>query len=206
MNRLWVYSGLVVLVLGGALAGCASNKPMVGAESLVETSGDKPDLVKKNLGFAESNGYKYFVGTGDQSHDMDVGIRSAELTGKQHIVEAIAADIRSEALKGLSGTDRDAVGRFIEDSVALVTSRVRVSGAFLERPYWEKYQRNEGNRLSYYYRSYAVVKISNEDYAGAAQMAADIMIQKAIQEKDRRAEQAARGAKERLLGIIEKEQ
>src|SRR3972149_8111673 len=189
-----VATALVFHGCGGKLAG------LKGAEEVVETSGKKPGMVSKNLWFEEQKDARFFLGFSDQAKDHDVALRVAELEGRKHIIEAIGSDIRVEGTRGLSGSEKESVGRFFEESMAYLTNNMRLSGAILQETYWEKWARSGYGDVSYYYKAYGIVRISRKDYEMARTMAADTLIGKASQERDLQAEKAARDAKQRLLG------
>jgi len=188
-----VATALVFQGCGGKLAG------LKGAEELVETSGKKPSMVSKNLRFEEEKDARFFLGFSDQAKDHDVALRVAELEGRKHIIEAIGTDIRVEGTRGLSGPEKESVGRFLEESMAYLTNNMRLSGAILQETYWEKWARSGYGDVSYYYKAYGIVRISREDYDMARRVAADALIGKATQERNLQAERAARDAKQRLL-------
>ena len=188
-----VATALVFQGCGGKLAG------LKGAEELVETSGKKPSMVSKNLRFEEEKDARFFLGFSDQAKDHDVALRVAELEGRKHIIEAIGTDIRVEGTRGLSGPEKESVGRFLEESMAYLTNNMRLSGAILQETYWEKWARSGYGDVSYYYKAYVIVRISREDYERARTAAADALIGKAAQERNLQAERAARDAKKRLL-------
>src|SRR3972149_7586650 len=188
-----VATALVFQGCGGKLAG------LKGAEELVETSGKKPSMVSKNLRFEEQKDARFFLGFSDQAKDHDVALRVAELEGRKHIIEAIGSDIRVEGTRGLSGSEKESVGRFFEESMAYLTNNMRLSGAILQETYWEKWARSGYGDVSYYYKAYGIVRISREDYERARTMAAYMLIGRSAQERNLQAERAAREAKQRLL-------
>ena len=200
MKKKLFITGLIVVATALALQGCGGKLTgLKGAEELVETSGKKPSMVSKNLWFEEDKDTRFFLGFSDQAKDHDVALRVAELEGKKHIIEAIGTDIRVEGTRGLSGPEKESVGRFFEESMAYLTNNMRLSGAILQETYWEKWARSGYGDVSYYYKAYGIVRISREDYERARTMAADALIGKAAQEVNLQAERAARGAKQRLV-------
>ena len=199
MRKVLSISSLFVLVLFVFLQGCSSLKGVKGAEELVETSGKKPKMVAKNIWIEEEKDAKFFLGFSDQAKDHDVALRVAELEGKKHIIEAIGTDIRVEGTRGLSGPEKESVGRFFEESMAWLTDNMRLSGAILQETYWEKWARSGYGDVSYYYKAFGIVRISKKDYERAMAMAVDVLIEKAAQERNLQAEKAAREAKQGLL-------
>lgn len=199
MKNILIISSLLILALFASLQGCSTLKSVKGAEDLVESSGKKPKMVSNNIWFEEKKDIRFFMGFSDQVHDQDVALREAELDGKKRIIEAIGTDIRVEGTRGLSGPDKEAVGRFFEESIAYLTDNTRLSGAILQETYWEKWARNDKVQISYYYKAYGIVRISNKDYEKTEALAADALIERAVQERNQAAEKAARGVKQRLL-------
>src|SRR3972149_9313967 len=200
MKKKLFITGLIVVATALALQGCGGKLTgLKGAEELVETSGKKPSMVSKNLWFEEDKDTRFFLGFSDQAKDHDVALRVAELEGKKHIIEAIGTDIRVEGTRGLSGPEKESVGRFFEESMTYLTNNMRLSGAILQETYWEKWARSGYGDVSYYYKAYGIVRISREDYDMARTVAADALIGKAAQERNLQAERAARDAKQRLL-------
>ena len=193
-------TGLIVVATTLVFQGCGGKiAGLKGTEELVETSGKKPGMVSKNLWFDEQKDARLFLGFSDQAKDHDVALRVAELEGRKHIIEAIGTDIRVEGTRGLSGPEKESVGRFFEESMAYLTDNMRLSGAILQETYWEKWARSGYGDVSYYYKAYGIVRISREDYDMARTVAADALIGKAAQERNLQAERAARDAKQRLL-------
>ena len=193
-------TGLIVVATALVFHGCGGKLAgLKGAEEVVETSGKKPGMVSKNLWFEEQKDARFFLGFSDQAKDHDVALRVAELEGRKHIIEAIGSDIRVEGTRGLSGSEKESVGRFFEESMAYLTNNMRLSGAILQETYWEKWARSGYGDVSYYYKAYGIVRISREDYERARTMAADMLIGRAAQERNLQAERAAREAKLRLL-------
>ena len=193
-------TGMIVVATALVFQGCCGKLAgLKGAEELVETSGKKPSMVSKNLWFEEQKDARFFLGFSDQAKDHDVALRVAELEGRKHIIEAIGSDIRVEGTRGLSGSEKESVGRFFEESMAYLTNNMRLSGAILQETYWEKWARSGYGDVSYYYKAYGIVRISREDYEMARTMAADMLIGRAAQERNLQAERAAREAKLRLL-------
>jgi len=193
-------TGLIVVATALVFHGCGGKLAgLKGAEEVVETSGKKPGMVSKNLWFEEQKDARFFLGFSDQAKDHDVALRVAELEGRKHIIEAIGSDIRVEGTRGLSGSEKESVGRFFEESMAYLTNNMRLSGAILQETYWEKWARSGYGDVSYYYKAYGIVRISREDYDMARTVAADALIGKAAQERNLQAERAARDAKQRLL-------
>ena len=200
MKKKLLITGMIVVATALVFQGCGGKLAGVkGAEELVETSGKKPKMVARNIWFEEEKDAKFFLGFSDQAKDHDVALRVAELEGKKHIIEAIGTDIRVEGTRGLSGPEKESVGRFFEESMAYLTNNMRLSGAILQETYWEKWARSGYGDVSYYYKAYGIVRISREDYERARTMAADALIGKAAQEVNLQAERAARGAKQRLV-------
>lgn len=197
MKRSVYVFGMCLVVL--LFQGCGGMDRLRGTEELVQTSGKKPALVEKSRGCVVKDKERMCMGLADRISDLDVAVRVAELVGKRMIVETIATTIRVEGTRGLSGPDREDVGRFFEDSFSWLTDNVRVSGAMLDQTYWEKYSRTSGPDVSYFYRAYGFVRIDEADYMRARDQAITDLIAKAIQEKNRRAEMAARDVKKRLL-------
>jgi len=200
MKKVMYICSLFVLAIFISIQGCGGKLAgLKGAEELVETSGKKPKMVSKNLWFEEEKDARYFLGFSAETHDQDVALRVAELEGRKHIIEAIGTDIRVEGTRGLSGSEKESVGRFFEESMAYLTNNMRLSGAILQETYWEKWARSGYGDVSYYYKAYGIVRISREDYERARTMAADMLIGRAAQERNLQAERAAREAKQRLV-------
>ena len=193
-------TGMIIVATALVFQGCSGKLAgLKGAEEVVETSGKKPKMVSKNIWFEEEKDARFFLGFSDQAKDHDVALRVAELEGKKHIIEAIGTDIRVEGTRGLSGSEKESVGRFFEESMAYLTDNMRLSGAILQETYWEKWARSGYGDVSYYYKAYGIVRISREDYESARTAAADALIGKAAQERNLQAERAAREAKQRLV-------
>lgn len=206
MKNLITKSVVFALSFAVLAQGCTStglSTKMKGAEEIVGTSGKKPSYVSDAQWYEEKGDKKFFGGFSDQIHDLDVALRSAEMEARKHIVETISQEIRTEGMRGQSGYDKEAVGRFFEDSQAWLTENVRVRGAQLLNTYWEKWSRLGDAEVTYYYRGYAVVQITKADYTMAKETSIDKLIDKATIEKNRQAEKAARGVKERLLNVEE---
>ncbi len=199
MKNILIISSLLILALSVSLQGCSTLKSVKGAEELVETSGKMPKMVSKNLWFEEEKDSRFFLGFSDQSKDQDVALRVAELEGRKHIIEAIGTDIRVEGTRGLSGPEKESMGRFFEESMAFLSDNMRFSGAILQETYWEKWARSGYGEVSYYYKAYGIVRISKEDYERAMAVAAETLIGKATQERNLQAERASRDVKQRLL-------
>ena len=198
MNKTTTLATIVVL-LALSLSACGTVGKLKGTEERIETSGSMPKLIKENQRSEEVGTVRRFAGFADQVHDLDVSLRSAELEAKKNLVETIGTELRVEGTRGQSGFDREAVGRFFEDSQAWLTNNIRVSGASLREVYWEKWARYAVDEVAYFYRGYAVIQITNVDYERTRMAALDGLINKAMQEKNRAAEKAARDTKERLL-------
>ena len=200
MKKKLLITGMIVVATALVFQGCGGKLAGVkGAEELVETSGKKPKMVARNIWFEEEKDARFFLGFSDQAKDHDVALRVAELEGKKHIIEAIGTDIRVEGTRGLSGPEKESVGRFFEESMAYLTDNMRLSGAILQETYWEKWARSGFGDVSYYYKAYGIVRISKKDYERAMAMAVDVLIEKAAQERNLQAERAAREVKQRLL-------
>src|SRR4030067_1416223 len=194
IKKVMYICSLFVLAIFISIQGCGGKLAgLKGAEELVETSGKKPKMVSKNLWFEEEKDARFFLGFSDQAKDQDVALRVAELEGRKHIIEAIGTDIRVEGTRGLSGPEKESVGRFFEESMAYLTDNMRLSGAILQETYWEKWARRGYGDVSYSYKAYGIVRISREDYESARTAAADALIGKAAQERNLQAERAARG-------------
>lgn len=198
MNKLTAVS-MLVAVFTLSLSACGTTGKLKGTEERVETGGSLPAFAAKGKRFEQERDERCYVGFADQIHDLDIALRSAELEAKKNIVESLATELRVEGTRGQSGVDRDAVGRFFEDSQAWLTDNVKVSGATLNQTAWEKWAKFAGHDVQYFYRGYAVVHISNADYERTRMAALDSLIEKAMRERNRAAEKAARETKERLL-------
>src|SRR3989304_3848507 len=193
-------TGLIVVATTLVFQGCGGKLAgLEGTEELVGASGKKPGMGSTNLWFEEQKDARLFLGFSDQAKDHDVALRVAELEGRKHIIEAIGTDIRVEGTRGLSGPEKESVGRFFEESMAYLTNNMRLSGAILQETYWEKWARSGFGDVSYYYKAYGIVRISKKDYERAMAMAVDVLIEKAAQERNLQAEKAAREAKQGLL-------
>lgn len=201
-NSVVIGLSFAILAQGCTTTGLTASK-LKGAEELVGTSGEKPSVSKN---YVERGDVKLFMGFSDQIHDLDVALRSAEMDAKKHMVEYLSTELRNEGMRGQSGYEKEAVGRFFEDSQAWLTKNIRVSGAVLLSTYWEKWSRQGDAEVTYFYRGYAVVQISKTDYARARELAIEKLIDKAALEKNRQAEKAARDVRDRLLSGEEKEE
>lgn len=200
MKKRLLITGLIVVATALVFQGCSGKLTgLKGAEEFVENSGKKPKMVSENLWFDEKQDTKFFLGFSDQAKDQDVALRVAELEGRKHVIEAIGTDIRVEGTRGLSGPEKESVGRFFEESMAYLTDNMRLSGVILQETYWEKWARGGHGEVSYYYKAYGIVRISKEDYEKAKTATADALIGKATRERNLAAERAARTAKQRLL-------
>lgn len=200
MRKVLSIFSLFILTIFIFIQGCGGKlEGLRGAEELVETSGKKPSMVSRNIRFDEEKDTRFFLGLSDQVHDLDVAIRVAELEARKHIIEAIGTDIRIEGTRGLSGPEKESLGRFFEESTAYLTGNMRLSGAILRETYWEKWARSGYGEVSYYYKAYGIVRISKEDYERTRALAVDVLIERAAQERNLQAERAARDVKKRLL-------
>lgn len=199
MRNLLIKYSLVVIAFAMLSQGCGSTRGLIGTEELIQTSGKMPRIVSDGQWYEEIEQEKHYAGFSDQIHDLDIALRSAEMEAKKHVIESIATELRVEGMRGQSGFDKEAVGRFFEDSQAWLTDNMKVSGATLLNTYWEKWGKQSGEEINYYYRGYAVVQISKVDYEKARLVALDRLIDKAMREKNIQAEKAAQETKERLL-------
>lgn len=188
--------GIIAVALFSA---CSFRGGLHGTETKVETSGSKPSIIGKAKLHEQVGNMRRYAGLTDHGHDLDVSIRTAQMAAHRNIVESIATEIRVEGTRGQSGSEGEAVGRFFEDSQSWVTDNIRMSGMTLTETYWERFSRESGASVSYYYRAYAIVEISQNDYEQAKIFALGGLQDKAVREKNRAAEKAAREAKERLL-------
>lgn len=201
MKKTILAAGVLGLIAALGLGGCGGKmqERLIGTEELVESSEKKPNWIKGSGYCAFEEKRLICMGLSDDTADLEVATRVAEIEGVRRIVEDISRKIREEGMRGLSGPQREHVGKFFESATSWVSENIQVSGARLTASYWEKNARYEGTRVHYYYRAYGLMEISTTDYQSIRDRIAQGFIDRAVTQRDRQAEQAARQAKERLL-------
>lgn len=163
MNRIPGVSVALVAALV-LLAGCSSQKAMIGSEEIVDRSGGKPDLVKNNQWSEMKHDPYRFVGMASRAKDLDVAIRQAEIAARQRIVESVVDSLRSIGSLASSGAPSEGVGRYLQDVFTWVAGSTEVVGSHLKQSYWEKIAKNLDPTIQYAYQAYAIVEIPKADF------------------------------------------
>lgn len=198
--RRWT-AGLMFLVgVALILSSCATRGPIVGKQSVVETSGKKGNWINAREDYFEKKGDMYFRGMVHRAYDLALGRRQAEADAKKRIAESITSLVRTEYEDYARGANmsEDDVGRFVADGVAWTSGNVRVSGVMPDESYWEKVETTTYEGVEYFYNCYSLLKMSKTDYNRARKRAIDGLIEKARAENNREAEEAAMELKRKL--------
>ncbi|MDI6704376.1 MAG: hypothetical protein QME40_06890 [bacterium] len=193
--------GLVFLVMAVlVLSSCATRGPIVGKQSVVETSGKKGDWINAREDYFEKKGNMYFRGLVHKAYDLALGRRQAEADAKKRITESITSLVRTEYEDYARGANmsEDDVGRFVADGIAWTSENIRISGIMPDESYWEKVEASTYEGVEYFYNCYVLVKMSKTDYNRTRSRAIDGLIEKARAEKNKLAEEAAMELKRKL--------
>ena len=194
---------LTMAALGAALmlaAGCSSQGNLMGRESVVERSGDKPALVSDNQWSDVKHDPHRFVGMVSGVKDLDVAIREAEIDARRRIVESVVDSLRSIGSRATTGGSNEGMGRYLNDVLTWVAGSTEVVGTRLKETYWEKIARQMSSSVTYTHQAYAIVEISKEDYAVTRINALNKIEARARADHNAEAESLARQALEAALG------
>jgi len=163
MNKTIV--GLLCVSLLG-LAACTSVP--VGSRKVVASfpGGSIPSWAKAP--YFEKDKKMFYRGIVSDRLDMALGIREAKAEAEKELVEQIKQKIRVEfgsAMVGNNVTDRG--GSNVRSAIVKVSENIDVSGIRLEDTYYEQQEEKLEDGVKYAYNCYALVSISNADYAEA---------------------------------------
>lgn len=184
------------------IAGCADNGALMGRAQLVETGGERPTLVDEGLLYEFDRKQKVhrFVGMVANAVALDVGQDAAESAALARLTQTVYQEARGELTRGVSGSEREEVGRFINRSFSSVAEDVPLSGAVARRSYWKRYAQEEFGELREYYTVWVIVELAERDFNRAKAQVLTEAAQRARAQHDREAEAAARRALDRLTG------
>lgn len=198
--RRWT-AGLVLLVVAALiLSSCATRGPIVGKQSVVETSGKKGNWINAREDYFEKKGDMFFRGMIHRAYDLALGRRQAEADAKKRIAESITSLVRTEFEEYARGANmsEDDVGRFVADGVAWTSENVRISGVMPDESYWEKIEATTYEGVEYFYNCYSLIKMSTTNYNRARKIAIDGLIERTRAENNKKAEEAAMEVKRKL--------
>jgi hypothetical protein len=199
---------LVAIIFVLIFFGCGGSnetqtpKGKVSAEP-VQTSGSKPDWVSsdvENLPVEEGR-IRFRVMT-DNEQDIgflsQMGLRSPAYAAMIEKIK-IKAGLEFDDAGKISNYNKESAGH-ARQAVVNAIGKVEFSDLVKERQYWEKYEKNEGNNtVSYFYRIYAIMSISEQEYQRAKEAAWNEAKQYVERQQDKEAKQILDEAKARFL-------
>jgi hypothetical protein len=183
------------------IVGCAGpSRTMPGQSKIVETSGDKPDWVKKgDVSWTEKQNI-YVKAMVNRQTDYSLGEQVCKSEGIRQIMEQVKLRGRadfSNAVKG-DNTEGAVLGRATESVIALTTDNLEVSGIVADEVYWDKYETYDGSGMTYSYNIQGLYHIPESKYQEAVRNAVMSAAEKAKAAKDKEAETLLNQAKDRL--------
>ncbi len=197
---------ILALVIGSVmLAGCAGTGEVVDIEQRVESSGKPPKIIKEGAlyKFDEKSRMHRFVGMVSEANALDIGQDTAESAAFARMTQMAYQEVRNEVTRGITGSEREEVGRFFSSAFSAVSAGVRISGAAARQSYWERYVRDEFGNPRDFYRVWVIVEVSNDDFNRAKAYLLTEIAREAREQNDAQAESLARLAMERLMGTAQ---
>jgi hypothetical protein len=159
---------LVVIISVVLLAGCVSTpKSKVGKETVIETSGKKPEWIMKS---PKDKDVLYFVGEWTGARKKEYGIKDARMQAISMAAEMVQAKVLSlyEAARVETGVDDSQYGTAIKDGL-IVKAKATLSGIEQKEIYWEKIEKREPAGVSYVYNVAVLVAVPREELRRALQ-------------------------------------
>lgn len=168
---------------------CAANKKVVGSQTLIEKSGDKPDWLTEIPD--NKKGMMYFRGLKTNAATLDGGINDARQHAFQQIAEFINVEVnvdyeRARVEYGIPKDDKD-IGSVVRDTVISLAREV-VKGAREKQSYWERYEETTPTGVRAFYNIYMLVQLSEDDLKRTAEQVIEREKEKAREVKNKKAE------------------
>lgn len=169
---------LAVAMLVFSLVGCAGAQRR---ESLLESSGNKPEWVGNSEDHLVRDGKEYFKALVDRQRSLDMAVTRARFAAIGKITETVMLNVRSSFGETTDGVSNDIdnpnsreEGGAIKREIASIAKAVKLSGVIQEGSYWEKYTTttNSGEEVVAY-KVYAIVSIPSADLKRAQRQAID---------------------------------
>ena len=159
----------MILALFVIMQGCATVKPVVGSEQIVEKSNDdKPDWITQIPEETEKD--YFFRGAKTSALSLDAGLSDSRKLAIGQVVSFISSlgmedysNVRRE--HGIPDDDED-VATIIEDGVRVLSKNIARAVKELET-YYEKVEKVTHEGVKYYYNVYMLVKYPKEEYVRA---------------------------------------
>jgi hypothetical protein len=186
--------------------GCGTSKVAMQNAAIIElhrpvvvekTGMDKrPDWTSEKPFLEDDQGF-HFTGGYMGGADYALTLRLAKSEATKNLLESIEIKARSEFSSAINGQNRidGDLGRYITDAVAWTVENLRVRGIQQNQIYYE--QVFDPTSQSFKYNSWVQLIISKFDYQKAKVEATQRLLDKAIQEKDKK-------AKEKAMELLEK--
>ncbi len=166
---------LITVMIAGVIAtGCSRQQlSVIGSERMVESSGNKPDWVRKIPG--ESDEFYFFRGFKTGSLSLEDGLTDARSNAIRQVLEMIQAqglvDYKKARVEtGLAETRED-VGSVTEDGLKILSKTV-ASGVKELESYTEKVERYTPGGIRYFFNVYTLVRYPRSEYDKAVALAA----------------------------------
>lgn len=181
---------LIVIMSVLILPVCAGTKKVVGSQTLIEKSGDKPDWLTEIP--ENKKGMMYFRGLKTNAATLDGGINDARQHAFQQIAEFINTEVnvdyeRARVEYGIPRDDKD-IGSVVRDTVISLAREV-VKGAREKQSYWERYEEVTPTGVRTFYNVYMLVQLSEEDLKRTAERVIEREKEKAREMKNKKAEE-----------------
>ncbi len=181
---------LIILIMAVLiLPMCAGTKKVVGSQTLIEKSGDRPDWLTEIP--ENKKGMMYFRGIKTNAATIDGGINDARQHAYQQIAEFINTEVnvdyeRARVEYGIPKDDKD-IGSVVRDAIISLAREV-VKGAREKQSYWEKYEETTPTGVRTFYNIYMLVQLSEEDLKRTAERVIEQEKEKAREKKNKKAE------------------
>ena len=194
------FVGLFVAVFVLALAGCGGPvvRP-VGSQTVIEKSAEKtPEWVL--VPFFEDEATMYFSGTLKGVGDYAVGLRQAKAEAMKNVAESIQTKAKTEFVQNTRGANLspDDLGRFVQDGIAMTADNINISGLLPAESYYEKVEEVTEIGVKYFYNCSVLFQLPVQDYKQARNRAINGLAEKAKEEQNKAAEEAAMGLLDKL--------
>ncbi|MCK9224675.1 MAG: hypothetical protein M0R46_16075 [Candidatus Muirbacterium halophilum] len=179
--------------------GCGKKaSPVSGKSAVIEKSmRNRPKWTSQLFYEDKTNMYISGQATGK---DYALSMRLAKSEAVKNLVEAIETKARSEFSAVVKEHVKDGeVARYIDDSIAMVSENVRVSGLFYKETYYEKRETQLKNSVEYHFDVWALLSIKKDDYYTARENAVNALDMKAKMKNSAELAKVAEELKKRLL-------
>ncbi|MFH1957588.1 MAG: hypothetical protein ABIJ15_03850 [bacterium] len=194
------FVGLFVAVFVFSLVGCGGPvvRP-VGSQTVIEKSADKtPEWVM--VPFFEDETTMYFSGALKGVGDYAVGLRQAKAEAMKNVAESIQTKAKTEFVQNTRGANLspDDLGRFVQDGIAMTADNINISGLLPAESYYEKVEEITEVGVKYFYNCSVLFQLPVQDYKQARNRAINGLADKAKEEQNKAAEEAAMGLLDKL--------